>query len=135
MTCWRCCVSWELSHWATGPVHYVRNTTGLDSTGIIAQSVQTVKTVTTVVLHKPAWELGSDYLVVYSLVAHRDPVQETIFTLIQQIAPEADLSALSPDDDMRDALSIDSFDHLNIRRFSHGIGQGLLDVVRRTLRH
>ena len=41
-------------------------------------------------------------------------LQETIFTIIQQIAPEADLSALSPDDDMREALSIDSFDHLNI---------------------
>jgi acyl carrier protein len=41
-------------------------------------------------------------------------LQETIFTIIQQIAPEADLSTLSPDADMRDALSIDSFDHLNI---------------------
>lgn len=41
-------------------------------------------------------------------------LQETLFTIIRQIAPEADLSALSPDDDMRDALSIDSFDHLNI---------------------
>ena len=41
-------------------------------------------------------------------------LQETIFAIIQQIAPEADLSALSLDDDMREALSIDSFDHLNI---------------------
>ena len=41
-------------------------------------------------------------------------LQETLFTIIQQIAPEADLSTLAPDDDMRDALSIDSFDHLNI---------------------
>ncbi len=41
-------------------------------------------------------------------------LQETIFTIIQEIAPEADLSALAPDDDLRDALSIDSFDHLNI---------------------
>ncbi|ETW95048.1 MAG: phosphopantetheine-binding protein [Candidatus Entotheonella factor] len=41
-------------------------------------------------------------------------LQETIFTIIRQIAPEADLSALSLDDDIRDALSIDSFDHLNI---------------------
>jgi acyl carrier protein len=41
-------------------------------------------------------------------------IQETLFTIIQQIAPEADLRELSPDADMRDALSIDSFDHLNI---------------------
>ena len=41
-------------------------------------------------------------------------LQETIFTILRQIAPEADLQALGPDDDMRDALSIDSFDHLNI---------------------
>jgi acyl carrier protein len=44
----------------------------------------------------------------------KSQIQETIFTIIQQIAPEADLSDLSPDADMRDALSIDSFDHLNI---------------------
>jgi acyl carrier protein len=44
----------------------------------------------------------------------KSQLQETIFTIIQQIAPEADLQALGPDDDMRDALSIDSFDHLNI---------------------
>lgn len=41
-------------------------------------------------------------------------IQETIYTIIQHIAPEADLSTLSPDEDMREALSIDSFDHLNI---------------------
>lgn len=41
-------------------------------------------------------------------------LQETLYAIIQQTAPEADLSALSPDEDIRDALSIDSFDHLNI---------------------
>ncbi|ETX07029.1 acyl carrier protein [Candidatus Entotheonella palauensis] len=41
-------------------------------------------------------------------------LQETILTIIQQIAPEADLSTLALNDDIRDALSIDSFDHLNI---------------------
>jgi acyl carrier protein len=41
-------------------------------------------------------------------------LQELLYTIIEQIAPEADLSTLSPDADMRDALSIDSFDHLNI---------------------
>lgn len=41
-------------------------------------------------------------------------LRETIYAIIQQTAPEADLSALSPDEDIRDALSIDSFDHLNI---------------------
>ena len=41
-------------------------------------------------------------------------IQETIFHVLGQIAPEADLSALSADADIREALSIDSFDHLNV---------------------
>jgi acyl carrier protein len=41
-------------------------------------------------------------------------LQEILYAIIQQTAPEADLSTLSPNEDIRDALSIDSFDHLNI---------------------
>ena len=41
-------------------------------------------------------------------------LQETIFTILRQIALAADRSDLDPDADLRDALSIDSFDHLNI---------------------
>jgi acyl carrier protein len=44
----------------------------------------------------------------------KSQLQELLYTIIKQIAPEADLGTLSPDADMRDALSIDSFDHLNI---------------------
>jgi len=38
---------------------------------------------------------------------------QTIFDLLGQIAPEADASTLDPDEDMRAALDIDSFDFLN----------------------
>lgn len=38
---------------------------------------------------------------------------QTIFDLLGQIAPEADASTLNPDEDMRAALDIDSFDFLN----------------------
>lgn len=41
-------------------------------------------------------------------------IQETIFHVLGQIAPEADLSALPADADIRETLSIDSFDHLNV---------------------
>jgi len=41
-------------------------------------------------------------------------IQETIFHVLGQIAPEADLSDLPADADIREALSIDSFDHLNV---------------------
>jgi acyl carrier protein len=38
---------------------------------------------------------------------------QTIFKVLGQIAPEADLSTLGPDENVREALDIDSFDHLN----------------------
>ena len=38
---------------------------------------------------------------------------ETIFKVLGQIAPEADLSTLGPDENVRETLDIDSFDHLN----------------------
>jgi len=40
-------------------------------------------------------------------------LKETIFKVLGQIAPEADLSTLGPDENMRETLDIDSFDHLN----------------------
>jgi acyl carrier protein len=38
---------------------------------------------------------------------------ETIFKVLGRIAPEADPNTLRPHDNMREALDIDSFDHLN----------------------
>ena len=40
-------------------------------------------------------------------------IKETIFRLLGQIAPEADFAALSPHEDIRQTLDIDSFDFLN----------------------
>jgi acyl carrier protein len=40
-------------------------------------------------------------------------IRETIFKLLGRIAPEADFSALAPDENLRRALDIDSFDALN----------------------
>ncbi len=40
-------------------------------------------------------------------------LKDTILTVLGQIAPEADLTHLAPEADMRQALDIDSFDHLN----------------------
>jgi acyl carrier protein len=41
-------------------------------------------------------------------------IHETILRVLGQVAPEADLSTLAADADFREALSIDSFDHLNV---------------------
>jgi acyl carrier protein len=49
-------------------------------------------------------------------------LKETIFKVLGQIAPEADLSHLAPDADLRQALDIDSFDHLN---FLIGLNEAL----------
>lgn len=40
-------------------------------------------------------------------------LMETICTVLGRIAPEADLSTLDPHANVREALDIDSFDHLN----------------------
>ena len=40
-------------------------------------------------------------------------VKETVFRVLSRIAPEAHLEALTPDENVREALDIDSFDHLN----------------------
>ena len=42
-----------------------------------------------------------------------DRIRSTIFEVLGKIAPEADARSLSPDDDLRQALDIDSFDFLN----------------------
>lgn len=49
-------------------------------------------------------------------------ITETIFKVLGQIAPEADLSTLAPDENVREALDIDSFDHLN---FLIGLNEAL----------
>lgn len=41
-------------------------------------------------------------------------IKEAIFKVLSQIAPEADLAKLAPDVNIREALDIDSFDHLNL---------------------
>jgi acyl carrier protein len=40
-------------------------------------------------------------------------LKEIILDLLGQAAPGADLEALGPDENVREALDIDSFDHLN----------------------
>jgi acyl carrier protein len=40
-------------------------------------------------------------------------IKATILQVLGHIAPEADLAALAPDANVREALDIDSFDHLN----------------------
>jgi acyl carrier protein len=40
-------------------------------------------------------------------------LKEMILRVLGQIAPEADFAALDPDEDLRAALDIDSFDFLN----------------------
>jgi acyl carrier protein len=40
-------------------------------------------------------------------------LKATIFKVLGQIAPEADLSTLGPNENVRETLDIDSFDHLN----------------------
>jgi acyl carrier protein len=47
---------------------------------------------------------------------------ETICKVLGQIAPEADLSTLGPNEDIRETLDIDSFDHLN---FLIGLNEAL----------
>lgn len=43
----------------------------------------------------------------------REDLTQTIFDLLEEIAPEADFDELDPNDDLRDELDIDSFDFLN----------------------
>lgn len=41
-------------------------------------------------------------------------IKQIVLDLLRRIAPEADLSRLNPDENLRDALEIDSFDFLNL---------------------
>ena len=41
-------------------------------------------------------------------------IRDSIFQIIHRIAPEANLNRLSPGDDLRESLDIDSFDFLNV---------------------
>lgn len=41
-------------------------------------------------------------------------IREVIFKVLGRIAPEADLAGLAPQANLREALDIDSFDHLNL---------------------
>jgi acyl carrier protein len=41
-------------------------------------------------------------------------MKEVIFKVLGRIAPEADLDSLDPEANVREALDIDSFDHLNL---------------------
>ena len=40
-------------------------------------------------------------------------IKEVMLRVLGRIAPEADLGTLDPDANLREALDIDSFDHLN----------------------
>ncbi len=42
-----------------------------------------------------------------------EQMKKTIFSVLEQIAPEVDPDDLEPDEDIRDAFDIDSFDFLN----------------------
>jgi acyl carrier protein len=41
-------------------------------------------------------------------------IKEVILKVLGRIAPEVDLDTLDPDANVREALDIDSFDHLNL---------------------
>ena len=41
-------------------------------------------------------------------------IRDRVFAILHRIAPEADLDKIGPDENLREALDIDSFDFLNI---------------------
>ena len=41
-------------------------------------------------------------------------IQQVLFDAVRKIAPEADLRRLQPEENLREALDIDSFDFLNL---------------------
>lgn len=56
----------------------------------------------------------------------KDKVHSVIVELLGQIAPEVDVDSLDPNEDLREALDIDSYDYLN---FIVGISERLgIDV-------
>jgi acyl carrier protein len=44
---------------------------------------------------------------------NEDQIRQTLLRLLRRIAPESDPSSLAPDENIRRALDIDSFDALN----------------------
>lgn len=44
----------------------------------------------------------------------REEIRETIARVLSKIAPEANLGAVDPSENIREALDIDSFDFLNL---------------------
>lgn len=45
---------------------------------------------------------------------NQDELRTRIFELLHQVAPEADLNQIGPDESIREALDIDSFDFLKV---------------------
>jgi acyl carrier protein len=43
-----------------------------------------------------------------------DEVRSQVFEILHRIAPESDLDRIAPDENLREALDIDSFDFLNV---------------------
>lgn len=41
-------------------------------------------------------------------------IQQAVFDALRQVAPEADPRKIAPDENLREALDIDSFDFLNV---------------------
>ena len=52
----------------------------------------------------------------------RDELRQTVLGVLQEVAPEADLSRLTPDAPIRDQLDVDSIDFM---RFLIGINENL----------
>lgn len=44
----------------------------------------------------------------------RADIQSTLLAILESVAPEADFDDIAPDEDVREALDIDSFDFLNV---------------------
>ena len=45
---------------------------------------------------------------------NHDELRNRIFEILHRLAPEADLSRIGPDENIREALDIDSFDFLKL---------------------
>jgi acyl carrier protein len=61
-------------------------------------------------------------------------IRQVVLEVLAELAPEADLSALDPRADFREALDLDSFDFLRfIQRLSVRLGRDVPDALARTL--
>jgi acyl carrier protein len=50
---------------------------------------------------------------------NEEQIQQVVFKLLRRVAPESDPSSLSPDENIRRSLDIDSFDALNFFIYLH----------------